>query len=96
MHIIHDLNTLQQYFRMVDIVHSLKKLKNSMKGIITEKNSMKKQVALVTFMKNAAEKDAVHQNLVLKYANDFNLFMVKLQLLHHMSRSFLALDRLEK
>ena len=81
---------------MVDIVHSLKKLKNSMKGIITEKNSMKRQVALVTFMKNAVEKDAVHQNLVLKNANDFNLFMVKLQLLHHMSRSFLALDRLEK
>ena len=67
-----------------------------MKGIITEKNSMKRQVALVTFMKNAVEKDAVHQNLVLKNANDFNLFMVKLQLLYYMSRSFLALVRLEK
>ena len=67
-----------------------------MKGIITEKNSMKRQVALVTFMKNAVEKDAVHQNLVLKNANDSNLFMVKLQLLYHMSRFYLALDKLDK
>ena len=81
---------------MVEVVHSVKKLKNTMKGVITLKNSMKRQVALVHFMKNAVEQHAIHQNLVMKNACDSNLFMVKLHLIYHMSRYFLALVRLEK
>ena len=81
---------------MVEVVHYLKKLKNSGKGLIPVYISMERQVALVTFMKNAVERHAIHQNLVGKNANDSNLFMVKLHLIYQMSPYFFALVRLEK
>ena len=81
---------------MVEVVHYLKKQQNSIEGAIPVKNSMKRRVALVQFGKNAVVNHAIHQNLLLKNANDSNLFMVKLHLIYHMSPYFLALVRLEK